>query len=104
MVGGGVGPGIKGNAMTTVQESVKQENAKRVRAWLDEHWQGQHSCAICHSSRWVEDGMIGVVELMHHSGRRMGDSAYPLVVVTCETCGYSLLFNAAVIGLVQGGV
>ena len=88
--------------MRNVTSPSNMEKVDQIRAWLDEHWKGRKTCPICSNAQWMTDDIIGKVEQFHPEGKLVADSAYPLVVITCVTCGYSLLFNAAVIGLVKG--
>lgn len=86
--------------MTTAQNTDRE----KVSAWIDEHWKGQRKCPICENSRWSIGEVVGEVQQMHVNRRLLGESLYPLVVVTCAVCGYTLMFNAVVIGLLEGEV
>ena len=83
--------------MTTAQNTDRE----KVRAWIDEHWKGQRECPICENSRWRIGNMVGEVQQFGGDDRFVEEPVYPLVLVTCATCGYTLLFNAAVIGVVE---
>lgn len=85
--------------MTTVKTEV---NLEKALAWIDEHWTGQKACPICENSRWGICDMVGEVRQMPPENPLNGEAAYPLVIVTCQTCGYSLLFSAVTVGLVTG--
>ncbi len=74
----------------------------KVRAWIDDHWKGEKTCPICRNSRWDIGDVAAELRQLPQEGRFMEESSYPLVVITCGTCGYTFLFNAVVIGLVEG--
>ena len=86
--------------MTTVKTEV---NLEKALAWIDEHWTGQKACPICQNNRWGLSEMVGEVRQMTPHQLPQGRAAYPLVILTCQTCGYAVLFNAVVIGLLKGG-
>ena len=85
--------------MTTVKTDVDMEKAL---AWIDEHWTGQKACPICQNDRWGISSMVGEVHLATPDEGRL-DRSYPLVILTCQTCGYALLFNAVVTGFLERG-
>ena len=83
--------------------TVAQEDIQKAIAWIDEHWTGQKACPICQGDSWGVSSMVGEVHLANpDEGRR--DRSYPLVILTCQTCGYALLFNAVVVGLLERGL
>ena len=81
--------------------TVAQEDIQKAIAWIDEHWTGQKACPICQNSRWGIADTVGEVQMMDFNGDLTG-RVCPLVILTCETCGYTLLLNAKVIGLIKG--
>ena len=86
--------------MTTVKTAVDMGKAL---AWIDEHWTGQKACPICQGDRWGLSEMVGEVRELSLAPQLSGQAAWPLVILTCQTCGYALLFSAVVIGLLKGG-
>ena len=83
----------------TGREKLDKEKAI---AWLNELWPGNRLCPICTNNSWsVSDDLV---EIRPYKGGTLvvGGSLYPLMIVTCNTCGHTLLFNAVVAGLVQG--
>lgn len=83
--------------------TVAQEDIQKAIAWIDEHWTGQKACPICQSDSWGVSSMVGEVHLANPDEGRL-DRSYPLVILTCQTCGYALLFNAVVVGLLERGL
>ncbi len=69
---------------------------ERLHAWLHEKVPGAtFKCPVCHTERWsVQDpGEIPI------RGPFLPGKAYPSVVFICENCGYTMLFNAVVMGV-----
>ena len=79
----------------------KLEQALR---WIEDNWVGQKACAICGNSGWFMGEAIGEMRQMNQGSRWIPNSApaYPLIVLSCENCGYTLLFNAMVLGVMDG--
>lgn len=67
-----------------------------------EFWTRPYTCPICGSLKWHFGSQL--VQLAHysdvHSGVAFG--TYPCVVVLCDRCGHTLLFNAKKLGLANG--
>lgn len=79
----------------------KLEQALR---WIEDNWVGEKSCAICGHSGWFIGETIGEMKQINPGSRWIPNSgsAYPLIVLSCENCGYTLLFNAMVLGIMDG--
>ena len=81
--------------------TVQSVDIDRAKAWIDEHWTGSNACPICENVDWTMGDVVGEVRQLPRNRRLIGAPVYPLVFVTCTTCGYTLLFNAIVVGLVE---
>ena len=73
----------------------------KVMDWLNRQWQGPKLCPICNNNRWGIGGRPVQVSEFSEAGPMAEDMVYPLIAVTCGVCGYTLLFNAIVTGLVE---
>lgn len=75
------------------------EQSKRAVAYLNEKWSTAHSCPICTANDW---NVSEIVELRPFTGGNLvvGGAVYPLLQVVCNNCGYTLLLNAIIAGLV----
>lgn len=76
-------------------------NADMVEDWLNRQWQGTKQCPICKSNKWGIGQRPIEVREFHGGGLLVSGPVYPLIAVTCGVCGYTLLFNAIVTGLVE---
>jgi hypothetical protein len=76
----------------------------KVTEWLNEKWRGSKKCMICGENDWsIGDTASRLGPYYHVGGMVMGGGPiYPLIVVTCINCGYTMLFNGIVMGLVPG--
>ena len=77
-------------------KKLTTEQIKKVSAWIESHSK-RGGCPICGHPTWrlAED----FVEIRPHYGVTfLGGHVYPLVLLTCENCGYVFLFHATVIG------
>ncbi|MDE2781264.1 MAG: hypothetical protein OXI91_16540 [Chloroflexota bacterium] len=72
--------------------------------WIEENWVGQKECAICGNSGWFMGEVVGEMKQMNSKSKWIPNTgpSYPMIVLSCENCGYTLLFNAIVLGVVEG--
>lgn len=76
----------------------------RATGWLNQNWKGTQKCPICTNTKWnVSDELVVVT---FYTGRALSiggqQELLPFMMVTCDTCGHTLLFDAIKAGLVQG--
>jgi predicted nucleic-acid-binding Zn-ribbon protein len=79
----------------------KRLDLDRAEKKFAEFWKSPVYCPICKSREWHfgED----IVHLFHlHVLEEERPGAYPSIVVICNTCGYTMLFNAKKLGLDNG--
>lgn len=73
---------------------------EKVENWLGTNWRGSDAkkCPICKSNNWIISP--NVMELNEHRTDPSERIRYnPLFLITCSTCGNTLVFNA-----IQSGV
>lgn len=83
----------------TGREKIDKDKAV---SWLNKHWQGNKLCPICSHNEWTVSDELAEIRPFKGGALTVGGSLYPLLVVTCATCGHTLLFNAVLSGLAQG--
>jgi hypothetical protein len=81
-----------------MEEEIEHQ---KVADWLNKKWVGNKQCPICKNNDW----QIGPkpVEVREFQGGSLivGGPVYPLINVTCNICGYTLLINAIIAGFVE---
>lgn len=82
-------------------KALTNEQKELVRVWVEKHWTQSRNCPICGSLHWL--GPQYVVQPLTHVPMGQiqfgGGPGYPLVLVICQTCGYTMAFNAIMVGL-----
>lgn len=81
----------------TEENSLSEEQQKKIRAWFEEKWQGP--CSVCGSTDWA----IGrdTVSLQVKANQMIGGRAYVHVMCMCTNCGNTHFFNAIHMGIVE---
>ena len=83
--------------------SEEEQEAERDRAfaWLQAKWLAPaKQCPICLANAWT---VSEVVEVRPFSGGGLviGGTVFPVFMLICNNCGYSLMFNAVISGVVK---
>lgn len=74
----------------------------KVTDWLRENWKGATLCPICAADNWsVGDHVIEIRVFQGKLQHVGGGNLYPYVQLICGTCGYTIFFNAIIMGLVD---
>jgi hypothetical protein len=82
------------------EEARLADRRSKAAKWLNEKWIVEDKrCPICHSQSWI---ISDIVELrqFHDGALRLNDSVYPIFMNICSVCGYSMVFNAAIAGII----
>lgn len=79
-------------------DEKKQEKAIK---WLEEKWLKDHrKCEICTGEEWtVSPELLMPIPYIGES-MSIGGSAFPHVLLICNTCGNTKFFNAVLMGVV----
>lgn len=71
----------------------------KVVAWLKLWWHNQ-TCPICGNAGFsISEELVQTVSYPDAAVSR--GAGYPMVMLICNSCGYTLLFNAVKMGLVK---
>ena len=70
------------------------EENQKAQQWISEKTNGPQ-CPMCTEDAWTIGDIVGVIRPSSLSHGR----AYTHVVCICLNCGYTLLFNAVIMGL-----
>lgn len=77
------------------------EDQERVVSWLQARWGVTPECPFHGRTSWqIGETLVQTVQYSP-SGFLVGGLVYPLIVVTCSTCGFTVLVNAVLAGIVQ---
>jgi hypothetical protein len=79
------------------QEGLTQDQFKQAVAWLDAHWT-KRECPMHGPTQWSLDSQMGAVPVQTPHGTNLG-SVFPLLVLTCANCGYTVFVNALAAGI-----
>lgn len=94
-----------GAAVPDFQGKLSPEEKDKIIAWLDAKWKTA-ACPFHGPTNWeIGDAtgtqpFAGIGGGTPGSGVVVGGNSYPLVVLTCATCGYTIHVNLLTVGLV----
>jgi predicted nucleic-acid-binding Zn-ribbon protein len=78
---------------------LSPEEKKKITDWLQKRWKESPKCPISGDDDWaIGDHAITPV-IMGKQGGIFGDVGYPHIMLICKTCGYTILFNAVMMGI-----
>jgi len=80
-------------------EAAKRAQADRGIKWLRSKWPNP-VCPICTANNW-QIAAIGEIRDFSGGGLVVGGALIPVMPVVCNNCGYTLLFNALVAGVIE---
>src|SRR2546430_7505413 len=87
-----------GGAVRDASGNLDTEKTKRPLGCLNRQWTNQ-ACPFHGPTKW-EVGQVIMTLPYSGGGVIVGGPTYPLLVVTCVNCGYTVLVNAIVAGVV----
>jgi hypothetical protein len=87
--------------MPQANGQLTDDEKKIILGWLKERWKQPDKCPICGDDQWsVADHMV--YPLNYAGGSLiMGGPNYPQVMLISNKCGYTIYFNAALMGLLS---
>lgn len=91
--------------MAEDRTAERREQAERAIAWVNEKWAAPvKTCPVCLANQW----QVGdVSELRRFEGGGLvvgGGNILPTFPLVCLNCGYTMLFNAVVSGVLRPDV
>lgn len=84
-----------------INTDTTRVDVNKVIEWLNSKWQGAKTCPICRENKWIVSDKTVELHFFNPGGLVIGGPVIPLVVVTCNNCGHTLLFNALKVGAIQ---
>lgn len=58
-------------------------------------------CPLCNSNNWTISDQVFQAPEFDYKGLLIGGTSYPMVPLTCQTCGNTYFINALVSGLID---
>ena len=65
---------------------------------LNKNWRGAKTCQICGQNEWNVESQLAELRFLSLGGFHLGAPVIPLLVITCNTCGNTILINPLKIG------
>ena len=84
----------------SIDGQLTPEQYSRAQSWLDAHWKTSE-CPFHGPTTWALGDVMAAALAYVPVGGQSINKVYPLVVLTCNTCGYTVFVNAIRIGLTQ---
>jgi predicted nucleic-acid-binding Zn-ribbon protein len=84
-----------------VDPTPNEIDITQINNWMKENWKGSRICPICNNTQWSASESLAELRQFDKGNLVVGGKVYPLLVLICKTCGYTLLFNAIKTGLVK---
>ena len=82
---------------------LTQDQKEKLVKKLYDLWKGARACPICQSTKWnISDTIFEIREFYEGvvvGGKSVG--IQPVITITCETCGHTILLNAINLGFVE---
>jgi hypothetical protein len=79
--------------------TLTPEEKAKISKWLQEKWPGEAKCPISGHDEWILADRLVSPLTRRKNAVTIGGPTYPLVMIICEGCGYTLFFNAVLIGI-----
>jgi hypothetical protein len=74
---------------------------EKVAKWINTYWTGPKKCPICQDQKWVLLDNVWELRKYQDGTLVVGGPVLPVVVMMCNVCGHSILFNAIAIGALE---
>jgi len=78
---------------------ITEDQRARAVKWLDKHWKDQGRCSVCHANGWQMGDYLVEIRPFRSEGFLIGGPVYPQLILTCNTCGHTVLINAISAGV-----
>ncbi|MGD1056150.1 MAG: hypothetical protein ABR992_01920 [Solirubrobacteraceae bacterium] len=78
------------------QNRMDAQELQQFEHWKANHWKGEKKCPICEANSWGTNPRVGYFtnEQTYEDG-----SAYPVVLIYCNVCGYTISIGAIRAGI-----
>jgi hypothetical protein len=81
--------------------NLNESQQKLIRDSVNTVWKGKRECPICNPTTAWGIGTIVEVRKFNEGNHCPGAAITPFIPVQCNNCGYTVLFNAIRLGVVD---
>jgi hypothetical protein len=86
-------PNERGKLSTSEKDNIQTK--------INELWRGgAKNCPICGSNHWILGDHVVESPIITEGARGFGAGAYPSVMLISKPCGYTIYFNAVILGVI----
>lgn len=80
---------------------LSKENHSKITEHIAKKWSSPAVCQVCKSNSWTVSQEVLELREFHGGSMVLGNNSaiYPIVPITCGSCGNTVLFNPLVAGL-----
>jgi len=78
---------------------LSEKNLEILKKKFDEYKETIKPCPFCDTTKWIGPTLINEVWEYNQGKLVVGGSVFPIFPIVCETCGYTMFFNAIIFGL-----
>ena len=76
------------------------QQVQKIVDWVKSHDKGGLTCPVCKSQKWtVGKHFVTPITLGPGLSTQLGGLTYPQIMLVSDECGFTLLMNAVVVGL-----
>jgi hypothetical protein len=87
--------------MPSLSGQLSEAEKNQIRKKIDDLWRGGgKNCPVCGSAHWIIGDHIVESPIVTEGVRGFG-SGYPSVILISDRCGYTMHFNAIVLGIMK---
>ena len=77
------------------------EERNKAAEWFRTHWTQNYPCPVSGDNKWaIAEHLIMPITSAGAGGLLLGGVGYPQIMIICGGCGFTLYFNAVMIGIV----
>jgi len=81
--------------------NLNESQSKLILQKLKVVWTGDRPCPICSNSTAWDISGVYQIQQYNEGNYCPGAPIAPMILVTCRTCGHTILFNAIALGVVD---
>jgi len=78
---------------------LSEDEIKKIDEWFKAKWNPSYACPISGHTSWQIGEHLVVPPSLGATGIALSGPVYPQVMVLCSGCGFTLFFNAVLMGI-----